>query len=148
MRIGEAARVAGTTVRTIRYYEELGLLPGHAERAAGGHRLYDEADVERLADLVRLKELLGLTLDELRAHMAAEEARPLRRDELYADDTPVARRVVIVEEGLANVRRQQRLVARRRGQLDALAAELDERAARAVALLDELGADVVSAPGA
>ena len=47
LRIGEVAERLGTTTRTIRYYEEIGLLGG-GEREAGRHRTYDEADVERL----------------------------------------------------------------------------------------------------
>ena len=56
MRIGALAKASGTTVRTVRYYEEIGLLPTD-ERAGGGHREYDEADVERLRELLRLKGL-------------------------------------------------------------------------------------------
>ena len=41
-------------MRTVRYYEEIGLLPID-ERAAGEHREYDDADVERLRELLRLK---------------------------------------------------------------------------------------------
>ena len=44
MRIGDVAKQVGTTPRTIRYYEEIGLLPGEGEREAGRHRSYDERD--------------------------------------------------------------------------------------------------------
>ena len=64
-RIGEVAeRVRGTT-RTIRYHEQLGLFGTARERAMGTHRLYGEADVARLEELVRLRDPLGLSLDEL-----------------------------------------------------------------------------------
>ena len=66
MRIGEIADAVGTTSRTIRYYEEIGLLRRADERASGQHRTYTEQDVERLRDALRLKDLLGLSLDELR----------------------------------------------------------------------------------
>ncbi len=75
LRIGDVAKLAGTTPRTIRYYEELGLLAGAPERPSGGHRLYSEAEVERLREVIRLKELLGVTLDELKDLLTAEEAR-------------------------------------------------------------------------
>jgi DNA-binding transcriptional MerR regulator len=68
MRIGELARRAGTTQRTIGYYEELGLI-GHAGRTHGGFRLYGQAELAtirlirdlQLLDfpLSRIKELLG-----------------------------------------------------------------------------------------
>jgi DNA-binding transcriptional MerR regulator len=47
-RIGEVAERVGVTTRTIRYYEELGLLGTAAGRSKGAHRLYNDADVSRL----------------------------------------------------------------------------------------------------
>jgi DNA-binding transcriptional MerR regulator len=47
LRIGEVARLVETTPRTIRYYEEIGLLPASGERESGRHRHYSEADVQR-----------------------------------------------------------------------------------------------------
>jgi MerR family transcriptional regulator, copper efflux regulator len=64
VRIGELARQAETTPRTIRYYEGLGLL-APARRHGGGHRHYDDAAVHRLRKIDWLKDL-GLTLDEIR----------------------------------------------------------------------------------
>ena len=87
LRIGDVAARVGTTTRTIRYYEEIGLLPGGPDRRAGAHRLYGEEDVERLRELLRLKELLGLSLDELRELVAAEDARSARRAEWEAGST-------------------------------------------------------------
>jgi len=63
MRIGELASRAGVTTRTVRYYEDLGLLPA-ASRGAGGHRNYDEQAVARLQKIFWLKRM-GLTLDEI-----------------------------------------------------------------------------------
>ena len=59
LRIGEVAEQVGVTTRTIRYYEELGLLAGGPERSKGAHRYYTEADVSRLRELIRLRDLLG-----------------------------------------------------------------------------------------
>ena len=59
LRIGEVAELTGTTPRTIRYYEEIGLLPGASDRAQGKHRFYTAADVERVSEIVRLRDLLG-----------------------------------------------------------------------------------------
>jgi DNA-binding transcriptional MerR regulator len=71
-KIGEVAERAGVTTRTIRYYEELGLL-GESEREKGRHRLYCEGDVARLRELIRLRDLLGVPLDELKCLLVAEE---------------------------------------------------------------------------
>jgi DNA-binding transcriptional MerR regulator len=77
LRIGDVAEQVGVTTRTIRYYEELGLLGSGSSREKGAHRTYDEADVVRLQELIRLRDLLGLTLEELVELAEAEEARLL-----------------------------------------------------------------------
>jgi MerR family copper efflux transcriptional regulator len=63
MRIGELARRAGVTTRTVRYYEGLGLLA--SRREGGGNRQYDEAALKRLDKIDWLKRM-GLTLEEIR----------------------------------------------------------------------------------
>jgi DNA-binding transcriptional MerR regulator len=141
LRIGEAARLTGTTPRTIRYYEEIGLLTAAGERQAGQHRLYGEREVERLRDALRLKELLGVSLDELKELLEAEDARAARRDEWRTANPSPARRVQILREGLEHVARQLELVQRRRGEIDTLEAELLERRARLEARLEEHAAD-------
>jgi MerR family transcriptional regulator, copper efflux regulator len=63
MRIGELAELAGVTPRTLRYYEDLGLL-GPNERAGHGFRYYTEAELHRLKKIDMLKQL-GLSLEEI-----------------------------------------------------------------------------------
>lgn len=141
MRIGELARLTGTTVRTIRYYEEIGLLSEGSDRSAGSHRTYTQQDADRLRDILRLKDLLGVSLDELRDLIAAEDARAVRRQEFRAPGTPPRRRAQILRAALENVERQRALVHRRQAQLAELEAELDDRAKLILTRLDEL-ADV------
>ena len=62
-KIGELARRTGLTVRTLHHYDEIGLL-SPAERSDGGHRVYDEADVQRLYRIVSLRSL-GFPLDAI-----------------------------------------------------------------------------------
>ena len=64
MRIGELAAAAGTTTKTLRFYEELGLLP-QAERAANGYRDYGPEALSRL-DFIRRGRAAGLTLAQIR----------------------------------------------------------------------------------
>jgi len=137
MRIGELARATGTTPRTVRYYEEIGLLPGSGERSAGAHREYTEADVERLGELVRLKHLLGLSLDELREVMHGEDARAQRRREWHETEDPVERRR-LVEAGAAHAEGLLELVRRRQVDLEAYESELRERRAKHERLLESL----------
>jgi DNA-binding transcriptional MerR regulator len=72
-KIGEVAERTGVTTRTIRYYEELGLL-GKSGREKGRHRLYCDGDITRLRELIRLRNLLGVSLDELKCLLVAEES--------------------------------------------------------------------------
>jgi DNA-binding transcriptional MerR regulator len=138
LRIGEVAKLAGTTPRTIRYYEEIGLLPGSRERPARTHRTYAQADVDRLTELLRLKDLLGLSLDELKELVEAEGARAeLRREWRGGVEDPVRRRQIL-EESLAYTARQLELVRRRRDEIAKLEAELVARRKRSKALLREL----------
>lgn len=64
MKIGQLAQAAGTTVHTIRFYEQKGLLPAPA-RSCGNFRIYASEHVERLA-FVRHCRSLDMTLDEIR----------------------------------------------------------------------------------
>jgi DNA-binding transcriptional MerR regulator len=125
LRIGDVATRVGVTPRTIRYYEERGLL-GSADRPKGAHRLYGEADVVRLQELIRLRDLLGLSLEELVELAEAEEARAVLRDRWQSDPSDDERRA-IVEAAIPLVERQLRLVDARRQKLDEFAAELAEK---------------------
>ena len=82
LRIQEVADQVGLTTRSIRYYEEIGLLPDGEARMAGSHRLYEQADLDRLLDAMRLKSRLAVSLDELKELLAAEDARAALRHEL------------------------------------------------------------------
>ena len=62
--IAEVQARTGLSARTLRYYEEVGLLPG-VRRRAGGRRVYGEAELERLRFITRLK-ALGLSLAEIK----------------------------------------------------------------------------------
>lgn len=62
-KIGELAKQAGVTVRTLRYYEELGLL-SPTELTSGGFRLYTDNDLRRLVVIKRFKDL-GFSLEEI-----------------------------------------------------------------------------------
>jgi DNA-binding transcriptional MerR regulator len=114
------------TVRTIRYYEELGLLGPAPPRSKGAHRVYTDADVARLAELIRLRDLLGLSLDELTALAETAEARAALRDR-WAGTTTDDERARIVREAIPLVERQLELVRARRRTLDDFTGELTEK---------------------
>ena len=137
LRIGDVARLAGTTPRTIRYYEEIGLLPAGGGREPGAHRSYAEADVERLTELLRLKDLLGVSLEELKELVEAEGARASLREEWQGGVEDPVRRRQILEESLGHIARQLQLVRHRRDEIAKLEGELLARRKRAQALLKE-----------
>jgi len=125
-RIGEVAKRVGVTTRTIRYYEEFGLLGTAAARTKGAHRLYTETDIARLEELIRLRDLLGLSLDELVALAEAEEARAALRDQ-WAESTSDRERARIVEAAVPLVERQLELVRARRRRLSEFEDELSKK---------------------
>ena len=90
MKIGALARRTGTNAPTIRYYEEIGLLRS-ADRQAGGHRVYGDADVKQLTFIRRCREF-GFSIDQVRslaalmqdASRSCMHARDLAQDHLVA----------------------------------------------------------------
>jgi DNA-binding transcriptional MerR regulator len=137
LRIGEVADLTGTTPRTIRYYEEIGLLPGTAGRKQGKHRCYGDADVERINEIVRLRDLLGLSLEQLSQLLEAETARAeLRREYRATEDS--AQRERILHRSLHHIGTQLELVRSRKAELEKLEQELVDKRRLARTKLREL----------
>ena len=128
-KIGEVADDVGITQRTIRYYEELGLLGADRARLKGSHRLFTEADIARLRELVRLRNLLGLSLDELRQLAEAAQVSEYLRAR-WETSTEDAERAEIIEAAIPNVERQLELVHVRQHSLAEFEAELTDKLAR------------------
>jgi DNA-binding transcriptional MerR regulator len=123
LRIGEVAELLGTTTRTIRYYEEIGLLPDTHDREQGKHRCYTDGDVERVREIMRLRDLLGLTLEEVSALLDAENARAQLRREIRETEDPVEIKRIL-EQALGHIANQLELVRHRRRELEQLESEL------------------------
>ncbi len=135
---GDLARSTGNTVRTIRFYEEEGLLKP-AEVSDGGHRRYTEDDLERLRLITDLREL-GLSLCEIRSilelrtgcHSAAEFA--IRFQQVLAGHLEQAQR------------RLERLRRVKKELLDALAAIQDRLSSEGASQCPCAVADAADAP--
>jgi DNA-binding transcriptional MerR regulator len=140
LRIGEVAELTGTTPRTIRYYEEIGLLPGAEDRAQGQHRSYSDADVERVREIIRLRDLLGLSLDQLAVLLDAETARASLRRELEHTEDP-GKIKTLLEEALGHIGTQLELVRMRRQALGQLEEELVAKRRRIHKRLSDLPAE-------
>jgi DNA-binding transcriptional MerR regulator len=126
LRIGEVAEVTGTTPRTIRYYEEIGLLGATSERTQGKHRVYTQADVDRVSEILRLRDLLGLSLEQLSQLLEAETARAELRREYQQAELPEERRRIL-DRALGHIGTQLELVRGRRQELEQLETELVQK---------------------
>ncbi|MGG0178112.1 MerR family transcriptional regulator [Gottfriedia acidiceleris] len=72
-KIDEVAKECGLTKRSIRYYEEIGLI-SPPERSEGGFRLYSDLHIERLKKIMNVRDVLGFSLQEVQEYMAIGEA--------------------------------------------------------------------------
>ena len=142
--IGEAAELLGTTTRTLRYYEELGLVSS-SRLTETAQRRYGEAEVERLRHIRELQTLLGLELDEIAEHLSAMDHLDGLREE-YRAGPPPERRDEILIEGLAILERLRERVRERQDGLAAFAAQLEERIGKYQAALEQFGVRRTAAP--
>ncbi len=141
LRIGEVAERAGTTTRTVRYYEEIGLLPGSHARSRGQHRALHRgrrraAEPDPAAQAAARTDARGAQAAARGGGRARRPARPVgacrgrRRRRRHAPPHPRA--------GALHVDRQLELVRRRQGELHRLASELSERRTTVTERLREL----------
>ncbi len=137
-RIGEVAGRAGVTTRTLRYYQELGLLdPGHSP---GGSRRYTDADATRLQRIIELRQVMGFDLERIREILDSED----RLAELRAEaqrGTSDERRREILSEAIAINSRMQEQVRAKRAVLDGFLGELEAKATNYATVAVELGLD-------
>ncbi|WP_168120850.1 MerR family transcriptional regulator [Paenibacillus sp. HB172176] len=74
-KVGDLAKLTGLTVRTLRFYDQIGLF-SPSSQTDSGHRLYDEGDLSRLQQILSLKEL-GLSLEEIKSALHDGQFSPL-----------------------------------------------------------------------
>ena len=96
--IGEAARQSGVKVPTIRYYEQIGLLPA-ASRSEGNRRLYDRRDLDRLAFIRHAREL-GFEVEAIRTLLSLQDDP---EQSCAAADAIAKSRLVEVERRIASL---------------------------------------------
>lgn len=93
MQIGEVAERVGLSLRTIRYWDEVGLVVP-SERSTGGFRLYNDADLARLA-LVKKMKPLDLTIDEMRDLVTTLDAIESPPDGVIEPEDPLLARLAM-----------------------------------------------------
>jgi DNA-binding transcriptional MerR regulator len=124
-RIQDVAAELGLTPRSIRYYEELGLL-APAARSGGAYRLYDADDVERLRFIKGLRDDAGFSLAEI-GQLLEDEAMRSRNRVRFRTTNDAAERRAIVDDSLHRIDRQ---IESLRAKMDRLAGMIEEAEGR------------------
>jgi DNA-binding transcriptional MerR regulator len=125
LRIQEVASELGLTARSIRYYEEIGLLEP-AARTEGAYRLFDADDLERLRFIKGLRDNAGFSLSEIAALLEDDAARARNRERFRATDDPTER-LAIVDDATARVDRQIESLRAKVARLEAMIEEAEGR---------------------
>jgi MerR family transcriptional regulator, repressor of the yfmOP operon len=125
LRIQQVAAEVGLTTRSIRYYEELGLLKP-AARSEGSYRLYDEDDLERLRFIKGLRDDAGFSLAEIGQLLEDEAARARNRERFRSSRDP-AERKAILGDAFDRVDRQIASLREKIGRLEAMVVEAEGR---------------------
>ncbi|GCF07505.1 HTH-type transcriptional regulator YfmP [Dictyobacter arantiisoli] len=126
--IEQVASRTGLTRRTLRYYEEVGLLPA-AERTEGNYRRYSEEDIQRLEHIKAYKNLLGFSLHDIRVLLATDQEREVIK-EAYRQETDIETKIAQLAQTDVLIEQQLQLVDQKIAGLLEMKASLQERLAR------------------
>jgi MerR family transcriptional regulator, repressor of the yfmOP operon len=127
-RIGEMAEQLGVSPRTLRYYEEIGLLqPSHY--SPGGARRYVESDRQRILRIRELQAIMGFDLDEIREILRADDRLAELRGEYRQGVSASRAGDILAEASRLNARTQEQVLAKI-AILQAFQAELEGKADR------------------
>jgi DNA-binding transcriptional MerR regulator len=118
LRIQDVAADTGLTTRTIRYYEEIGLLEP-AARSDGAYRLFDASDLERLRFIRSLRDDAGFSLAQIGQLLEDEKARERNRRRFRTSGDDTERRALVLDAS-ARVDRQIAILETKRARLDAM----------------------------
>ena len=146
LRIQQVAADVGLTTRSIRYYEELGLLKP-AARSEGSYRLYDDDDLERLRFIKGLRDDAGFSLAEIGQLLEDEAARSRNRERFRSTNDP-DERTAIVEDAFVRIDRQIAILRDKIGRLETMVTEAEGRRAHLEAHLEEIRTGTRPAPHA
>ena len=141
LRINEVAEELGLTTRTIRYYEELGLLRP-AARSEGSYRLFDADDLDRLRFIKGMRDDAGFSLGEIGQLLEDEVARARNR-ERFRETESVEERRVILADAVARIERQIQTLRRKIDRLETMVTEADDRRAHLLAHAAELDGETL-----
>ena len=134
--IEQVATHTGFTKRTLRYYEEVGLLPPTG-RTEGNYRRYSEADLERLEGIKNLRDLLGFSLSDIREIMQAEDERGQIKV-AYQHETEATAKVAQLNRADELIRGQMEVIEKKLAGLEHMKATLMAKLERHEHIRNEL----------
>lgn len=120
--IEQVATQTGLTRRTLRYYEEMGLLPPTG-RTEGNYRRYCQEDLQRLERIKNLRDLLGFSLADIRTILEAEDERQQIKV-AYCQETDVTTKIAQLEHSSRIIHSQLKLIEQKITGLEQMRAEL------------------------
>jgi len=120
--IDQVAAQTGLTKRTLRYYEEMGLLPPTG-RTEGNYRRYSDEDIHRLEHIKKLRDLLGFSLADIRDMLEVDDERDVLK-EAYRQETDAAARIVQLDRADELVRRQLQMIEQKMAGLEQMRTKL------------------------
>ena len=135
--IGAAAEACGVSERSLRYYQQLGLLTPSG-RTPGGMRRYSAEDLARVRRIRELQALLGLNLDEIRVVLDNDDRLARVREEYRSTRAGTGRRRELLQEGLAIHETMAATVDAKIAALQRFRTEVDGSIERVKDLLGEL----------
>src|SRR2546425_12724177 len=118
----QVATRTGLTKRTLRYYEEVGLLPP-TDRTEGNYRRYTESDIQRLERIKKLRDLLGFSLTDIREILEAEDERGQIKV-AYQHETEVAAKIAQLDRADELIRSQLHVIEQKLDGLEQMRATL------------------------
>ena len=136
LQIGEVAERTEVTQRTLRFYEEKGLLKPPT-RMEGGFRLYSEADIQRVQQIKELKQLLGFTLAEIKEMVDAEEVKDQLRAE-YRPESTLSQKKDLLLRAISVTDQQSAVIRQKVGALAEMQSKLEERLATFQGWLEQI----------
>jgi DNA-binding transcriptional MerR regulator len=125
LQIGEVAERTGVTQRTLRFYEEKGLLKPPS-RLDGGFRLYSEEDIGRVERIKELQSLLGLSLADIKEMVEADEVKNQLRA-TYRRDAKVSERRAKLQRAVEVTEHQAEIIEQKLRALQGMKDSLDEK---------------------
>lgn len=95
-KVGEISKLAGLTVRTLRYYDQIGLF-SPSDYTESGHRLYNKSDLSKLQQILSLK-YIGLSLDDIQAYLS--DSHNYNASEILSNQITRLKENILVQENL------------------------------------------------